>query len=56
MLRDQSRLERALENIDCVVHAAALKQISTAEYNPIEFIKTNIIGAQNVVEACINKK
>ena len=55
-VRDQSRLERALENIDCVVHAAALKQISTAEYNPLEFIKTNIIGAQNVVEACINKK
>lgn len=54
-IRDQSRLERALENIDCVVHAAALKQISTAEYNPIEFIKTNIIGAQNVVEASINK-
>ena len=55
-VRDQHRIERALENIDCVVHAAALKQISTAEYNPIECIKTNIIGAQNVVEACINKK
>tara|TARA_B100001057_G_scaffold234218_1_gene234540 strand:- start:22540 stop:23514 length:975 start_codon:yes stop_codon:yes gene_type:complete len=55
-VRDQTRIERALENIDCVVHAAALKQIATAEYNPIEFIKTNIIGTQNVVEACINKK
>ena len=40
-VRDQTRIERALENIDCVVHAAALKQIATAEYNPIEFIKTN---------------
>ena len=48
-VRDQERIERALENIDCVVHAAALKQISTAEYNPIECIKTNIIGAQNIV-------
>ena len=55
-VRDQERIERALENIDCVVHAAALKQISTAEYNPIECIKTNIIGAQNIIEACINKK
>ena len=55
-VRDQSRIERALENIECVVHAAALKQISTAEYNPFEFIKTNILGAQNIVEACINKK
>lgn len=55
-VRDRERIERALENIDCVVHTAALKQISTAEYNPIECIKTNIIGAQNVVEACINKK
>lgn len=55
-VRDKERLERALEKIDYVVHAAALKQISAAEYNPIEFIKTNIIGAQNVAEACINKK
>ncbi len=55
-VRDKERIERALEKIDCVVHAAALKQISTAEYNPIECIKTNIIGAQNIVEACINKK
>ena len=55
-VRDKERLERALEKIDYVVHAAALKQISAAEYNPIEFIKTNIIGAQNIVEACINKK
>lgn len=55
-VRDQKRIERALENIDCVVHAAALKQISAAEYNPFEFVKTNILGAQNIVEACINKK
>tara|TARA_A100001015_G_scaffold233125_1_gene264151 strand:+ start:310 stop:1290 length:981 start_codon:yes stop_codon:yes gene_type:complete len=55
-VRDKGRLERALHKIDCVVHAAALKQISAAEYNPIEFIKTNIIGAQNLVEACIDKK
>ena len=55
-VRDKERIERALEKIDCVVHAAALKQIATAEYNPIECIKTNIIGAQNIVEACINKK
>ena len=55
-VRDKERIERALERIDCVVHAAALKQISAAEYNPTEFIKTNIIGAQNIAEACINKK
>ena len=52
-VRDQSRLERALEGIDTVVHAAALKQVPAAEYNPFEFIKTNILGAQNVVEASL---
>jgi UDP-N-acetylglucosamine 4,6-dehydratase/5-epimerase len=55
-VRDQNRIEKALQNIECVVHAAALKQITAAEYNPFEFIKTNILGAQNVVEACINQK
>ena len=55
-IRDKNRIERALHKVDVVVHAAALKQIEAAEYNPIEFIKTNIIGAQNLVEACIDKK
>jgi UDP-N-acetylglucosamine 4,6-dehydratase/5-epimerase len=52
-VRDERRLERALEGIDTVVHAAALKQVPAAEYNPFEFINTNIIGAQNLVEACL---
>ena len=52
-VRDRGRLTRALENIDTVIHAAALKQVPAAEYNPIEFIKTNIIGAQNIIEASI---
>ena len=55
-VRDQSRLKRALEGIDYVVHAAALKQVPAAEYNPIEFIKTNIHGAYNLIEACLEKK
>jgi len=54
-IRDKDRLERALEGIDIVVHAAALKQVPAAEYNPFEFIKTNVIGTQNLVEACIEK-
>jgi UDP-N-acetylglucosamine 4,6-dehydratase (inverting) len=54
-VRDSSRLSRAMEGIDTVVHAAALKQVPAAEYNPFEFIKTNIIGAQNVIEACLDK-
>ena len=53
-VRDFSRLKRALKNIDIVVHAAALKQVPMAEYNPIEFIKTNVIGAQNLIEACLD--
>ena len=52
-VRDQERLHRALEGIDTVVHAAALKQVPAAEYNPFECIKTNILGAQNLVEACL---
>ena len=55
-IRDLSRLNRALESIDIVIHAAALKQLPKAEYNPDEFIKTNIIGAQNLIEACLSKK
>ena len=53
-VRDTNRLSRAMEGIDTVVHAAALKQVPAAEYNPFEFIKTNIMGAQNVIEACLD--
>jgi UDP-N-acetylglucosamine 4,6-dehydratase (inverting) len=53
-VRNQERLKRALEGIDTVVHAAALKQVPAAEYNPIEFIKTNVLGAENVVQACLD--
>lgn len=52
-IRDKTRLLSALSDVDIVVHAAALKQVETSEYNPIEFIKTNIIGSQNLVEACL---
>jgi len=54
-VRDKSRIYRALSGVDYVIHAAALKQVSTAEYNPMEFVKTNIIGAQNLIEACIDE-
>jgi UDP-N-acetylglucosamine 4,6-dehydratase (inverting) len=54
-VRDEARLQRALEGIDVVVHAAALKQVPAAEYNPFECIKTNVLGAQNVIEACLNQ-
>ena len=53
-VRDEARLRRALEGIDIVVHAAALKQVPAAEYNPFECIKTNVLGAQNVIEACLS--
>ena len=52
-VRDESRLRLAMENVDTVIHAAALKQVPTAEYNPFECIKTNVIGAQNVIEAAM---
>jgi UDP-N-acetylglucosamine 4,6-dehydratase/5-epimerase len=55
-VRDEGRLRRALEGIDIVVHAAALKQVPAAEYNPFEFIKTNVLGAQNLIEACFDSK
>ena len=55
-VRDRSRLERILEGVDFIVHAAALKQVPSAEYNPFEAIKTNVIGAQNIVEASLNAK
>jgi UDP-N-acetylglucosamine 4,6-dehydratase (inverting) len=54
-VRDGARLARALEGIDYVVHAAALKQVVAAEYNPFEFIQTNIIGANNVINGCLEK-
>ena len=53
-IRDQERLKRALERVDTVVHAAALKQVPAAEYNPMEFIKTNVLGAENLVQACLD--
>lgn len=53
-IRDQNRLKRALEDIDIVIHAAALKQVPAAEYNPFECIKTNVLGAQNLIEACLD--
>jgi UDP-N-acetylglucosamine 4,6-dehydratase/5-epimerase len=55
-IRDQSRLTRAFESVDVVIHAAALKQVDTAEYNPIEFVKTNVYGSQNVIEAALDTK
>jgi len=54
-VRDKERLQNALNGIDYVVHAAATKIVPTAEYNPFECVKTNIIGAMNVIDACINK-
>ena len=53
-IRDAHRLTRAMHGVDYVVHAAALKQVDTAEYNPFEYVQTNIIGSQNVVEASID--
>jgi UDP-N-acetylglucosamine 4,6-dehydratase len=52
-IRDGSRLDIALHNVDFVIHAAALKQVDTGEYNPMEFVKTNVVGSQNVIDACI---
>ena len=53
-VRDEKRVMRAMEGVDVVVHAAALKQVPAAEYNPFEAVKTNIIGGQNVINACID--
>ena len=55
-IRDRDRLKSAFNGIDYVVHAAALKQVPKAEYNPNEYIKTNIIGSQNVIDAAIENK
>jgi len=52
-IRDIERLKRALHGVDFVIHTAALKQVDTGEYNPMEFIKTNVLGSQNVIDACI---
>jgi UDP-N-acetylglucosamine 4,6-dehydratase len=53
-VRDLDRLKRAFHGVDYVIHAAALKQVDTGEYNPIEFIKTNVLGSQNVIDAAID--
>ena len=55
-VRDKDRLVRALDGIDYVVHAAATKIVDTAEYNPFECVKTNIIGAMNLIDACIDRR
>jgi UDP-N-acetylglucosamine 4,6-dehydratase (inverting) len=54
-VRDKDRLSRAVDDVDYVVHAAATKIVPTAEYNPFECVKTNIIGAMNLIDACIDK-
>jgi UDP-N-acetylglucosamine 4,6-dehydratase (inverting) len=54
-VRDPDRLNRALDGIDFVVHAAALKIVPTAEYNPFECVKTNVVGAMNLIDVCINR-
>ena len=51
-IRDYDRLKFALKDVDIVIHAAALKHVDVAEYNPFEFIKTNVLGAQNIIQAC----
>jgi len=55
-VRDRERLQRAMRGIDIVVHAAALKQVPACEYNPFEAVKTNILGAQNIIDTAIDAK
>ena len=55
-IRDYERLNLAFQDMDIIVHSAALKHVSAAEYNPFEFVKTNIMGSQNIVNASINNK
>ena len=55
-VRDLDRLKMAMKGVDYVIHAAALKQVPAAEYNPMEFVKTNIYGAENIIQAAINQK
>ena len=54
-IRDLPRLIRAVEDIDIVFHAAALKHVPVVEYNPFESIKTNVLGSQNVIDACLHE-
>lgn len=54
-IRDKERLYRALDGVDTVIHAAALKQVPACEYNPFEAVKTNVLGAQNLIDVCIDK-
>src|SRR5258706_4791561 len=54
-VRDRERLYRAMDGVDIVIHAAALKQVPTAEYNPLEAVKTNVLGAANVIDAAIDR-
>ena len=54
-VRSKERVYRALDDIECIVHAAAIKQVPTAEYNPFEYIQTNILGAQNIIEAALDR-
>jgi UDP-N-acetylglucosamine 4,6-dehydratase/5-epimerase len=53
-IRDKERLSRALEDVDIVIHAAALKQMPVAEYNPFEAVKTNVLGTENLIESCLD--
>ena len=55
-VRDKDRLSRAMDGIEYVIHAAATKIVPTAEYNPFECVKTNIMGAMNLIDACIDRK
>ncbi len=55
-VRDKNRLSRSLEEIDIVIHTAALKQVPVAEYNPFEAVKTNVYGSQNLIECCLDKE
>lgn len=55
-VRDRERLYRAMDAVDVVIHAAATKIVPTAEYNPFECVKTNVLGAMNVIDACIDKR
>lgn len=54
-VRDLNRLKMAMEDVDIVIHTAALKQVPAAEYNPFEAVKTNVLGGQNVIDACLEK-
>ena len=55
-VRDLARLKMAMNDVDIVIHAAALKQVPAAEYNPFEAVKTNIIGGQNIIDASMSAK